>query len=265
MRGEKAILRAFEKARREKRLAFIPYFTAGFPDKQTFLEVFDYLLSEGDVVEVGVPFSDPIADGPTIQRSSFLALKQKVALKSVFSWIKKARKRHQTPIVLMSYFNPILNFGLKNFFREAEKAGVDGVIIPDLSLEESKVWFKNRGNIATIFLAAPTSEKERIKKISRKSRGFLYCVSVTGVTGARDELPSYLYKFLREAGEVSPLPLAVGFGISKKKQIEKLKGYAQGIVVGSALIKPFLVEEASKARESLKVIVKDLKSSLFLS
>jgi tryptophan synthase alpha chain len=265
LRGEKAILKAFERARSERRLAFIPYFTAGFPDKATFFEVFDYLLREGDIVEVGVPFSDPIADGPTIQKSSFLALKEGVDLKNIFSWVKKARKKHETPIVLMSYFNPILSFGLESFFKEAKEAGVDGVIIPDLSLEESRVWFKERNDIAVIFLAAPTSTKKRLKEISKRSRGFLYCVSVTGVTGARESLPSYLFRFLEEAREVSPLPLAVGFGISKEEQVEKLKGYAQGIVVGSALIKPFLEENTSRAQDSLKNIVKELKSSLFLS
>ncbi len=265
MRGEKAILKAFERARSEKRLAFIPYFTAGFPDKATFFEVFDYLLKEGDIVELGVPFSDPIADGPTIQRSSFLALKEDVDLKKIFSWVKRARRKHETPLILMSYFNPILAFGIESFFKEAKEAGVDGVIIPDLSLEESRDWFKKRNNIAVIFLAAPTSEKERLKEISKRSRGFLYCISVTGVTGARNDLPSYLFKFLKEAREVSPLPVAVGFGISKGEQVEKLKGYAHGIVVGSALIKPFLEKDTSQAPDSLKNIVKELKSSLFLS
>jgi tryptophan synthase alpha chain len=265
LRGEKAILKAFERARSEKRLAFIPYFTAGFPGKATFFEVLDYLLKEGDIVEIGVPFSDPIADGPTIQKSSFLALKEGVDLKKIFSWIKKARRKHETPIVLMSYFNPILSFGLESFFKEAKEAGVDGVIIPDLSLEESIVWFKKRSDIAVIFLAAPTSRKERLKEISKRSKGFLYCVSVTGVTGARKSLPSYLFKFLEEAREVSPLPVAVGFGISRGEQVERLKGYAHGIVVGSALIKPFLEESISRAQDSLRNIVRELKSSLFLS
>lgn len=265
MRGEKAILQAFERAKSEKRLAFIPYFTAGFPNTPTFLKILDYLLEEGDVVEVGVPFSDPIADGPTIQKSSFLALREGVNLKKIFSWIKRARRKYKTPVVLMSYFNPILAFGLEIFFKEAKEAGVDGVIIPDLSLEESKVWFRKRNDIAVIFLAAPTSTKERLEEISKRSRGFLYCVSVMGVTGARETLPPYLFKFLKEARGVSPLPVAVGFGISKGEQIQKLKGYAHGIVVGSALIKPFLEKSPFRAQEALRNVVKELKSSLFLS
>ncbi len=266
MRGGAAIRRAFKRAKKEGRLAFIPYFTAGFPSTSTFKEVFDFLLEKGDVVELGVPFSDPLADGPTIQRSSQLALESGVGIAQILSWVREARKRFQTPVVLMSYFNPILRYGLEKFSDEAREAGIDGVIIPDLPVEEARDWLKiSRGSLATVFLAAPTTGEERIKILARKSRGFLYCVSVTGVTGERKDLPPYLFDFLKRARRVSELPLAVGFGISRKKQVEQLKTCADGIVVGSALIRPFLCKNFKEAWGDFESIVEELRSSLFIT
>ncbi len=236
-RGATAIIQVFEKCRQEKRAAFIPYFTAGFPSLDFSYQVFKKLAPLADLVEVGFPFSDPLADGSTIQAASQKALESGISLKDLFELARQLKKYFPTPLVLMTYLNPVCAYGLSRFEEEAFEAGFDGVIFPDLPLDEVEFWRGNsQGKLAQVLLAAPNSSRKRLEKIAAASEGFLYCVSVTGVTGARPQIPPHLIDFLSTVREVSSLPIAVGFGISQPNQVRTLAHHVDGVVVGSALI-----------------------------
>jgi len=192
-----------------------------------------------DIIELGVPFSDPLADGPIIQAASKAALDKQVHLKDILRLVKKARRSTDIPICLMTYYNPIFCFGEEKFAREAALAGVDGVIIPDLPPEEARSFIKQAAanNIDTIFLLAPTSNNERIKLISRVSKGFIYYVSLTGVTGPRAKLPSDITGHIKLIKKNTAKPVCVGFGISNNKQVEEINKIADGVIVGSSIVK----------------------------
>ncbi len=239
------IERVFRKIR-NKRAAFIPFVIAGDPDLKT-TEALVFRMGEcgADIIELGVPFSDPLADGPTIQTASQRALKNGVTLKEIFRMAERL-KGISAPLVLMTYFNPVFQYGVKSFAEDCYRHGIDGVIIPDLPPEEAGPWIKEAKpfKLDTIFLLAPTSSTERIRLVSCHSQGFLYYVSVTGVTGARGKLRGDLEGSVKQIRIQSKKPVAVGFGISTPEQVKGAGRFADGVIVGSAIVK--LIEENLK-------------------
>jgi len=238
----------FRTLREAGELGIVAYLTAGDPSLDATLEFVLALAAAGaDVIELGVPFSDPLADGPTIQRASERALKSGTTLARVLDLVRRIRKSSEVPLVLFSYFNPILQMGLEKFASAAREAGADGVLATDLTPEEAGDYRRALGahHLDTIFLGAPTSTDERLAKIANCSSGFLYLISRTGVTGAKDALPDDLPALLRRARAVSELPLAVGFGISLPSHVSVLGGLADAAVVGSALVSE--IENATKS------------------
>jgi tryptophan synthase alpha chain len=237
--------RVFRKLK-NKRAAFIPFVVAGDPDLKT-TEALVVKMGEcgADIIELGVPFSDPLADGPTIQAAFRRALKNGVNLKEIFRMAERL-KGISTPLILMTYFNPIFQHGLKSFAEDCHRHGIDGVIIPDLPTEEAGPWIKEARpfKLDTIFLIAPTSSPDRVKWVNRHSRGFIYYVSVTGVTGTRGKLPDGLETAVGEIRKWSKKPVAIGFGISTPEQVKKVGRIADGVIVGSAIVK--LIEENLK-------------------
>lgn len=230
----------FKELRGKGEKAFIAFITAGDPHLEITASLVKELEKRGvDIIELGVPFSDPIADGPTIQASSERALKNKVSLRDVLKLVKRLRSSVNIPLVLLTYYNPVYRYGLEKFTRDAARAGVDGVIIPDLPPEEGKELktYAYRAGLDTIFLVAPTSTLERIKLIAQSSTGFIYYVSLTGVTGARDKLTVTVEPTLRKIRRFTKKPIAVGFGISKPHQVREIASFADGVIVGSAIVK----------------------------
>ncbi|MGA2810040.1 MAG: tryptophan synthase subunit alpha [Candidatus Acidiferrum sp.] len=233
------ISRRFAELRESGELGIVAYITAGDPSLDATLQHVLALGEAGaDVIELGVPFSDPVADGPTIQRASERALKAGASLAGVLDLVRRIRQRSQVPLVLFSYYNPILQMGLEKFAAAASAADADGVLVTDLTPEESVAYREilARHKLDTVFLAAPTSDAERLAKIAAVSSGFLYIISRTGVTGAQDALPEDLPALLRRARSATTLPLAVGFGISLPGHVSMLGGLADAAVIGSALV-----------------------------
>jgi len=229
----------FRRLKNRGEKALIPFITAGDPDLNTTKALALEMAARGaDLLELGIPFSDPLADGPTIQAASNRALKKGVHLQEVLELAGQLRQKTEIPLILMGYYNPILQYGLERTAKEAKRLGVDGFIIPDLPLEEAAPWRRAAvaAGLAPIFLAAPTSGAARIKKAGRLTRGFLYYVSVTGITGARQALPGELVAALKEVRALVKCPLAVGFGISTPEQVQGLAPYVDGVVVGSAIV-----------------------------
>ena len=248
------ISKRFAELRSTGELGIVAYITAGDPSLEATLKFVLALADAGaDVIELGVPFSDPLADGPTIQRASERALKAGASLAGVLELVRRIRESSQVPLVLFTYFNPILQMGLEKFAAAATHAGADGVLVTDLTPEESEDYRRiiHAQNLDTIFLAAPTSDDDRLRKISACSSGFLYLISRTGVTGAKDSLPDDLPGLLRRVRNFTELPVAVGFGISLPGHVSVLGGLADAAVVGSALVseieKSSSVEAASAA------------------
>ena len=245
------ISKAFHVLRESGELGIVAYITAGDPSLDATLKFVLALAEAGaDVIELGIPFSDPLADGPTIQRASERALKSHTTLAQVIGLVREIRKRSEVPIVLFGYYNPVLQMGLEKFASSAATAGADGVLITDLTPEESDVYRRilSEHNLDTIFLGAPTSTDGRLAKIAAASSGFLYLISRTGVTGAKDSLPDDLPSLLRRARKVTQLPIAVGFGISLPGHVSVLGGLADAAVVGSALVSE--IESATAASPS---------------
>jgi tryptophan synthase alpha chain len=237
------ISKRFAELRASGELGIVAYITAGDPSLDASLKFVRALAEAGaDVIELGVPFSDPLADGPTIQRASERALKAGATLAGVLDLVRRIRQSsfpaNEVPLVLFSYYNPILQMGLEKFAAGAASAGADGVLATDLTPEESEDYRRILGthHLDTIFLGAPTSTDERLAKIAGCSSGFLYLISRTGVTGAKDALPDDLPSLLRRARSATQLPIAVGFGISLPGHVSVLGGLADAAVVGSALV-----------------------------
>ena len=244
------IARRFEELRQRGELGLVAYITAGDPDLAATAEFILALEEAGvDVLELGVPFSDPLADGPIIQRASERALKSGTTLARILELVARSRRTNRVPIVLFSYLNPVLRYGFTRFAADARQAGADGVLITDLSVEESAAFLEEMraAELDTVFLAAPTSTEERLRRICEVSRGFVYAVSRTGVTGTREALSGQLLPLLARIRAVSALPVAAGFGISKPEHIEALRGHADAAVVGSALVRS-IEEHGSAAR-----------------
>jgi len=233
------IQQKFAELKKRNEAALIPFITAGDPDLATTLKIMRELERSGaDCIELGIPFSDPSADGPTIQRSSERALKRPVPLSAVFHLLRDFRRDSEVPVVLFGYFNPFFRFGLEKFARDAARAGADGVLCVDLPPEESaelKRW-TDRVGIDLIFLLAPTSGPDRVKLVARQGRGFIYYVSVTGVTGARRSFDDNLKAQVARVRKAGALPVGVGFGISTPEQAAWIAGFADAAVVGSALV-----------------------------
>jgi tryptophan synthase alpha chain len=243
----------FQRLRREGRKAFIPYIMSGDPSLQKTKEV--VLLFEecgADIVELGVPFSDPLADGPTIQRASERALQKGTTLRSVISLVSELRRTTQIPIILMTYFNPAFRYGAEKFVTDAKNAGVDGVIIPDLPPDEAGdfILASRRNRFDTIFLLAPTSTENRILKVTKASRGFIYYVSVTGITGASLLLDGSMEMLIAHIRKYTESPVAVGFGVSTPDEAARVAQLSDGVIVGSAIVKR-LSENPATLREYL--------------
>jgi tryptophan synthase alpha chain len=233
------ISRRFAELRASGELGIVAYITAGDPSLDATLKFVLALDEAGaDVIELGIPFSDPLADGPVIQRASERALKAGATLAGVLDLVRRIRQSSEVPLLLFGYYNPILQMGLEKFAAAASSAGADGVLVTDLTPEESGDYRRILAahHLDTVFLGAPTSTDDRLEKIAACSSGFLYLISRTGVTGEKDALPADLPALLRRARKVTQLPLAVGFGISQPGHVSVLGGLADAAVVGSALV-----------------------------
>ncbi len=216
------------------------FLTAGFPSKENFVEIALLVLESGaDMLEIGIPFSDPLADGPIIQASSQHALENGVTLKDVFNYCKKIRAKTNKPLILMGYANPIIKYGIKNFCRDAVNSGAAGLIVPDVPLEEYESFYNgNFNDLEKILLTTPASSDKRIKEIDEKSEGFVYCVSVTGTTGMRKSFDeNVLANLKRTYSIISKNKMMIGFGISNPENIKTFSPYCDGVIVGSAVIK----------------------------
>ena len=234
----------FQELKRRDEKALIPYITAGDPDLETTVKLVKTLEENGaDIVELGIPFSDPMADGATIQRASVRALDSQTTLSNVIDTVADIRRRTSVPLIFMTYYNPVHNYGEAEFVKRSVAAGVDGVIVPDLPPEESESLRRLGGEagLDVIYLLAPTSSPERVEIISRLSSGFVYYVSLTGITGERTEMAAGVKEGVQRIRAVTDKPVAVGFGITTPDHVREVSQWADGAVVGSAMVK--LVEE----------------------
>jgi tryptophan synthase alpha chain len=223
----------------QTRPSLVAYLTCGDPDLETTREVVLAAIAAGaSVIELGVPFSDPLADGPVIQRASERALRRGTTLEQILALAKEVRKRSQAGLIIFSYLNPVLRMGVARFSAVAEEAGIDGALITDLPVEEAGDYLREmrQKRLATVFLAAPTSTDERLKQIAGASTGFVYAVSRTGVTGARKQMPEDTRELVRRLRRYTKLPIAVGFGISTPEQFAAVGEFAEAAVVGSAIV-----------------------------
>ncbi|KKC29529.1 tryptophan synthase subunit alpha [Caldanaerobacter subterraneus] len=253
--------RRFDDLKKEGKKALITFITAGDPDIDTTYDIVLALEEAGaDIIELGIPYSDPLADGPTIQASSQRALAKGIKIKDIMDLVMRIREKSDIPIVYLVYYNSVFKYGIEKFLEDSKNAGVDGLIIPDLTLEERKevLDVADKYEIYLIPLVAPTS-KERIKAITENGKGFVYCVTLTGVTGAREEIATDLEEYMRLVSSYTSMPKALGFGISGPEMARKLKSLSDGIVVGSAI-----VERIAKGYNRCEMLkeVKEFVSSL---
>jgi tryptophan synthase alpha chain len=245
------------------RTALIPYITVGYPSVETSLKVVPLLASSGcDIIELGIPFSDPLADGATIQRASYEALRQGVTPVACFEMAQELRQQVEVPLVFMTYYNPVLKFGLEQFCSKCAEVGIDGLIIPDLPPEEGQELEQSARSheLNLIYLLSPTSTEERIQLVTSRASGFIYLVSLTGVTGARDELPRELESFVTRIRKGTEKPLCVGFGVSTPEQARRIAEVADGVIVGSRILQ--LIKEDNSLK-SLRLFIKGLRDVLF--
>ena len=229
----------FKRLKREKKKALIPFIIAGDPDLTTTKDlVFTLKECGAHIIELGVPFSDPLADGPVIQAASLRALSQGIDLKKILALVKEVRQRTDIPLILMTYYNPVYRFGLEELAHQAAMAGVDGFIIPDLPPEEAGEWreLARANNLNVIFLVAPNTPLSRAEFVSSKTSGFLYAMSITGITGKREGIPEGLTDYLKMLRSITDKPLVVGFGISSPSQVKEIGPFSDGVIVGSALV-----------------------------
>jgi tryptophan synthase alpha chain len=250
----------FKQLKKQKEKALITFITAGDPSLRV-TEQLVFALERGgaDIIELGVPFSDPLADGPTIQASHLRALKKDVSLKDILGLVRKVRTKSQIPIVLMVSYNLVLQYGKGKFIADLDKAGVDGVICPDLPPEEAAELLGTRENLDIIFLTAPTSTDERIKLVAESSSGFIYSISLLGITGTRKSLSDAIKVNVHRLRRVTGKPVAVGFGVSDAKQVSEVSKFADGVIVGSAIVR--LIEK-NKGKKSLAGSVSNFVSKL---
>jgi tryptophan synthase alpha chain len=258
--------RAFERAHAEKRAALIVFVTAGDPDLRTTAELVPALADAGaDVVELGVPHSDPIAEGPTIQASSFRALQQGTTLAAILEVCREVRAASEVPLVLMGYLNNVLAFGEERLVEACAAVGVDGLIVADVPFEEAAALqaASEAKGVQRILLVAPTSPPDRVVQIASRSAGFVYCISVTGVTGARAHLPPDLENLVKRIKRITPKPVAVGFGISTPDHAASVARMADGVIVGSALVQRIGAAASSEdALDSATRFVRSLSEAI---
>lgn len=231
---------AFEKSKANNKLALMPFLVAGFPNLNQSLKLLKTLAKKVDFLEIGFPFSDPLADGPIIQEADQIALRAGSRTKKVFNTIKNLRKTTEIPITVLVYSNLIYQYGIEKFYRDAKKVGIDGVLVPDLPIEEMKIFIKSarKNSIANICMVSTNTNFARLKNILKVAEGFIYLTSLVGVTGERKNIPKKTLTYLKKLKRQTKLPVAVGFGVSNSTQVRKLKSYgADGVIVGSALIK----------------------------
>lgn len=266
------IKNTFSRLKKKNEKALIPYIMAGDPDLATTKTLILEMEKAGcDIIELGAPFSDPLADGPTIQKAAIRSLKNQTSVKDVFGLVSDVRKESKIPLILMTYYNLIFRYGEERFAVDAASAGLDGVILPDLPPEEAGtlIHAAKKAGLDAIFLIAPTSTEERIKLVSRVSQGFIYYVSLTGVTGARTGMSDTIKDSIRRIREFSDKPVAVGFGISSPAQAAQAALWgADGVIVGSALVKvieenigrPDIISRAADFVKSLKLGVNSVNA-----
>ncbi len=247
--------KTFDAVKSKNELAFIAYLTAGFPTMEGFAQSLQETADNGaDIIEIGLPFSDPIADGPTIQDSSYVGLMQGATLKAVLDSVQSLKI--EVPLVLMSYLNPLLAYG-EDLLSDLKNNGFSGLIIPDLPVEEAHKWIEKTkdAEIDLILLVSPCSDSERIQKIASLSQGFIYCVSTTGTTGVRSEMDQSLYDLLMTIRNCTDKPVAVGFGISAAKHIQSLQGKCDGVIMGSRIV------QTIKNNEKLPSFIQEMKQA----
>jgi tryptophan synthase alpha chain len=250
------IQHTFNELKRKGGKAIIPYIMAGDGGMDCLIDRLLILEEMGaTAIEVGIPFSDPVADGPTIQKAGNRALENGTSLRTTIDELARARKAISVPILLMTYLNPIYSYGIEKFVQEIVKAGVDACIIPDLPIEEEEIIcpLLSEVNIELIRLVTMTTPLDRIKMIAHKGRGFLYTVTVKGITGTRNELDHEVGQFLKIVKEISPIPVLAGFGISNERQIEELASYCDGVIVGSKIVELFNKNDLESLKRLLSV------------
>ncbi len=261
---ENRIEKKFKELKSSNKKALITFITSGDPNYKTSQKIMQTLrLNNVDLIEIGIPFSDPMADGPTIQRSSQRAIKSGSKLESTFKLIQEFRvKEKKIPIILMGYFNPIFQYGLERFFKKCRIVGVDGIIVVDLPPEENDyiLRFTKKFNIHNIRLLTPTTNKKRLKQILKYTNGFLYYISVMGITGTKKPSILEVEKSVKEIRKMSNLPICVGFGITNRNQIKNLNRFSDGCVVGSAIVK--FIEEFCKGKVTEKKMLTSISDFL---
>ena len=239
-RSENRIQKTFARLKAKGEKALITFIVAGDPNLNASKElIFGLEKSGADIIELGSPFSDPMADGPTIQAASERALKNGVTLSDVLKLVREVRKKSHVPIILFGYYNPIFIYGVKRFAKDAKDAGADGVLVVDLPPEEAQELkvHTDRNGLDLIFLLTPTSDDSRMRLVAEMASGFIYYVSVAGITGARKELSDTIQRYVRKVRQFTPLPVGVGFGISTPQQVMEVSRYADAVIVGSAIVK----------------------------
>ena len=258
---ENRIDRRFKQVAEEGRSVLVPYLTVGYPDVNSCFEIAKATFECADILELGIPFSDPLADGPTIQMTSYKALQNNVNLKTALKFVEDLRVSDNTfPLVFMGYYNSFFKYGLSKFLVDANRLGLDGLIIPDLPIEESREVSAecSKNGIHFIPLLAPTSTDERIKLACQHAGGFVYCVSVTGVTGARSGLSSNVEDLVRRIKKHTQLPVLVGFGVSTREDVESIEKFADGAVVGSAFLNRITESDTGKETDEAMNYLREL-------
>lgn len=256
----------FENLRANGKKALVTFLTFGDPDIETSKSlVLEMEKSGADLIELGIPFSDPMAEGPVIQAANVRALKNEINLDIIFNAVKELRENTQIPLVFLMYFNSLLSYGIEKFFESCQNAGVDGVIIPDLPFEESdEIYdYTQKYGVYQISMVSPTSSDERMKKICDRAKGFLYCVSSLGVTGVREGFSTDFDDIFARLNSLSNIPKCIGFGISKPEHISALKRYCDGLIVGSAIVKQVGAGETTDDKiNNVKQKVEELAAAL---
>ena len=255
------IAKKFRELKDNDQKALITFLTAGDPDLDTSFRIIEEMIDKGiDILEIGIPFSDPLAEGPTIEKASYRALASDTTTDDVFYLVKKVRENYDLPIILMLYVNLIYKYGIEKFMTKCSEVGVDGLIIPDLPFEEVEEVkdLAHDADLVIINLVAPTTKKVRLKRIVNKSEGFIYCVSSLGVTGERKNITTNLEDFYDKLRKETDLPLALGFGLSNKKQIDGLDGTWDGFIVGSAIVN-IIAQYGKEAPTHVGNFIKSLK------
>lgn len=258
------IQKTFQNCHEKGRKAFITFVTGGDPNLEESLKILHTLDKAGvDIIELGMPFSDPMADGPVIQLANERALKAGTSLEKILHLVADFRKSSQTPVVLMGYFNPIFHMGIDRFIQKASQSGVDGVLVVDLPYEEAKDFSKalQKEEMDFIYLITPTTPPDRIRKISQRGSGFLYYVSMTGITGKSLKISSEISEQIKKIRKESDLPVAIGFGISEPEQAKKLASLADGVVIGSSIVK-IIEKQGAKLHQNLHIYLSSLREVL---